>query len=67
MLPLPIGEDLELAKPLQLYRSGLAVAVFGDNALCHTLFFRVFIIIFIPVQEHDRVGVLLNGTGFPKI
>ena len=43
------------------------MAVLGNNTLGNTFFFRVFIIVFVTVQEHNRVGVLLDGTGFPQI
>ena len=43
------------------------MTVLGDDALRHALVLGVFVIVFVPVQEHDRVGVLLDGAGFPEV
>ena len=61
------GEPGELAVPAELYGSHLAVAVFGDNALGNARFSLLGIIIFIPVQKHDDVRVLLDRTRFAQI
>ena len=66
MLPLQIGEGEELRPPLQLDRAGLAVAVFGDDALGNILVLRVGVIIFVTVEEQDGVGVLLDGAGLRR-
>ena len=67
MLPLPVGEGLVLADPLHFYRAGLAMAVLGNDALGHALILGIFVVVFIPVQEHDGVRVLLDGAGFPEV
>ena len=67
MLPFQIGERKELRPPLQLDRPGLAVTVFRNNALGNVLVLRVGIVIFVSVEEHDGVRILLDSAGFAKI
>ena len=67
MLPLQIRERRKLREPLQLDRAGLAVAIFRDDALGDVFLLRVFVVIVVAVDEHDRVGVLLDGAGFAQV
>ena len=52
-----------LSQPCQIQTSGGTVSLLGDDHLADIRFFRrLRIVIFIPVQKHDDVGVLLDRT-----
>ena len=38
---------------------------FRTGFICQ--FFRFFVVVGIPVQQHDQVGILLDGTGFTQV
>ena len=56
-----------LGQPLQLHLTGLAVAVFGNDALRQIVIFAVLVVIILPIEEHDDIRVLLDGAGFPQV
>ena len=53
--------------PAQFHLAGFTVAVLRHDTLGNIAFFRVLIIVVIPVQEHHNIGILLNGAGFAQI
>ena len=38
------------------------ISLFCDNDFCHILLFGFRIVVIIPVQEHDDIGILLDST-----
>jgi hypothetical protein len=46
-----------------------AIPLLSNNELRHAFIGIVFstVINFIPVDEKDQIGILLDGTGFPEI
>ena len=43
------------------------MAVFGHDALGDVFLLRIFLVVVVPVQEHDDVRVLLNGAGVTQV
>ena len=67
MPPVDGGEGGVLGKPLEFHRLGLTVAVLGDDALGQIVVFAVLIVVVVPVEEHDDVGVLLDGARLAQV
>ena len=59
--PLRVGKGGELGTPLQIDLAGLAVAVFCDDALGQIGVFGVPVVVALPVEEEDDIGVLLDS------
>ena len=55
------------SKPGQMNGPHRTVSLFCNDNFCLLLIFRIFIIIFIPVNEHNHVRILLDGSGLPKV
>ena len=53
--------------PAEIYGSDRAVTLFRDNNLRCVRVIRILIIIIVTVQEHNNVGILLDGSGLSKI
>ena len=59
------GEGSEFRQPLEGDGGGLPPAVLGDDALGLVALVTVLVIVVVSVEEHDHVGVLLNGARTP--
>ena len=44
-----------------------ATAVFCENEVGDVLAFRLWIVVIFAVDEHDDIGILLDGAGFAEI
>ena len=64
---LEAGKARVLPQPGQLHRAQRAVALFGHNHLGDVLVLGVGIVIFLSMQEHDDVGVLLDSAGIAQV
>ena len=58
--PLFVCKFCVLSEPYQLDASGRTISLFGYNNFRQILFLCIRIIIFISVQEHNNVGILLD-------
>ena len=56
-----------LGQPLELHGAGLAVAVLGDDALGQVVVLVAVVVVVVPVEEHDDVGVLLDGARLTQV
>src|SRR5690606_20675278 len=56
-----------LAEELQLHGAGRAVTLLADDDLGQALVRRVLVVVLVAVDEHDDVGVLLDGAGFAQV
>ena len=62
-----VHKPCELRPPAQVYGANGAVTLFGNNDLRHIGRICVFIIIIVPIQEHDHVRVLLDGSRLTQV
>ena len=56
-----------LRLPYQCNGSDGAVTLFGYDYFRLVGMLRILIIIIVTVQEHNHIGILLNGTGLTKV
>ena len=54
-------------QPLKLHSAGLAVAVFGDDTFRQVGVGGVLVVVALPVEEHNDVGVLLDGARLTQV
>ena len=55
------------AVPPQVDGTGLSVAVLSDDALRLGLILPFLLVVCLPVQKQDDIGVLLDGAGLTQI
>ena len=53
--------------PVKGNSSNGAVTLFCDNDLRFTRLFRIRVVVFVPVKEHDDIRVLLDGSGLTEV
>ena len=64
------GHGLELGDTFEeseFHHPSRPISVLGDQNFGHTRLLAVFIVVIIAVDEHDDVGVLLNGPRVPQV
>ena len=49
-----------IRQPNQIHRPNRTIPLFSNNDLRNILILRILIIIIIPVNEHNNIGILLN-------
>ena len=56
-----------IRQPYEFNGSDRAVSLFGDDDFGDVLLVGVFVVVVVSVEEHNHVGILLNGSGFSEI
>ena len=59
--------EAELADERQANGADRAVPLLTDDDLGNAFVLGIFVVHLVPVHEHDDVGVLLDGAGFPQV
>ena len=54
-----VAELGEFFAEAQVYRAGGTVSVLGNDNFCLAFFVGIFVIVFITIDKHDDIGVLL--------
>ena len=57
----------KLRLPQQVHGSDRAVTLFGYDYLRNVRGIGIFVVLVITVQEHDHIGILLNGSGLTQV
>ena len=64
---LQIGKFRKFRQPLQLNGTSRTISLFSDDNLGNPLTIGIFVVIFVSVNEHHHIGILLDSSGFSKV
>ena len=56
-----------IRQPYEFNGSDRAVSLFGDDDFSDVFLVGVFVVIVVSVEEHNHVGILLDGSGFSEV
>src|SRR6056297_2999702 len=55
------------AQPCQLHRSRRPIPLLCNYYLAYVFLFRILMVVFIPVEEHDNICILFYCPGISKV
>ena len=56
-----------VGEPYEFYGSDGAVSLFCDDDFGNVFLVGVFVVVVVSVEEHNHVGILLDGSGFSEV